>query len=71
MQERPNIVFLASTYVSNLETVQSVALPDVKDRCGVKRIHKFVCHKSFFKPPPPPLPSSTSPLHSILVSHHV
>ena len=51
MQERPNIVFLASTYVLNLKTVQSVALPVVKDRCGVKSIHKFVCHKSSFKPP--------------------
>ena len=60
MQEKPNIVFLASTYVSNLETVQSVALPDVKDRCGVKSIHKFVCHKSFFKPPPPLPPSTLS-----------
>ena len=45
MQERPSIVFLASAYVSNLETVQSVALPDVKVRGGVKSIHKFVCHK--------------------------
>lgn len=51
MQERPNVVFLASAYVSNLETVHSVALPDVKVRCGVKSIHKFVCHKSSFKPP--------------------
>lgn len=47
-----------------LEIVQSVALPDVKDRCGVKSIHKFVCHKSSFKPPLPPL-------YSIRVSHHV
>ena len=53
MQERPNIVFLASTYVSNLETVQSVALPDVKDS-GVKSIHKFVCHKYSFKSLFPP-----------------
>lgn len=57
MQERPNIVFLASTYVFNLETVQSVALPDVKDRCGVKSIHKNLFAINPLSSPlfPPPL----------------